>query len=98
MMTGPMCDSGHRVQRKVTVEPAAAGAWSLAGAESALHWMASEVRSSTGPLPGILREMRSGWWLGRGVSVRNKGIKGMIMEDLRRRYPCKGLGRATFKV
>jgi len=56
-----MWESGQRVQRRVTDEPAAAVACSLAGTAPALHWTSIDVASSTGPLPGIEREMRSGW-------------------------------------
>jgi hypothetical protein len=59
-MTGPTWESGHRVQFRVTSEPAAAGAWSLAGSEPALHCTSMEVASSTGPLPGMEREILSG--------------------------------------
>jgi hypothetical protein len=60
-MTGPTWESGQRVQLRVTSEPAAAAAWSLAGSAPALHWTSMEVASSTGPLPGMEREMRSGY-------------------------------------
>ena len=59
-MTGPTWESGQRVQRRVTSDPAAAAACSLAGAEPPLHWTSMEVTSSTGPLPGIDREILSG--------------------------------------
>jgi hypothetical protein len=61
VMTGPTWESGQRVQRRVTVEPAAAVAWSFAGSAPALHWTAADVTSSTGPLPGMEREILSGW-------------------------------------
>jgi hypothetical protein len=57
---GPTWESGQSVHRRVTVDPAAAVAWSLAGVAPALHWTSMEVTSSTGPLPGMEREIRSG--------------------------------------
>jgi len=59
-MSGPTWESGQRVQRRVTSEPAAAAAWSGAGAAPALHCTSIDVASSTGPLPGMEREILAG--------------------------------------
>lgn len=60
VITGPTWESGHRVQCKVTVDPAAAVAWSFAGLESVLQVMSLKVTSWTGPFPGIDRDTLSG--------------------------------------
>ena len=55
-----MWESGQRVQRRVTTEPAAAAAWSGAGSAPVLHCRSLIVTLSTGPLPGMEREILAG--------------------------------------
>lgn len=82
-MSGPLCESGHKVHFRVTCEPAAAVAWSFAGCEPMIppavqppHWRSGLLTSSIGPFPWTSRMMRSGFgevygsWYGCGHDVR----------------------------
>ena len=67
VINGPWWLSGQSVQRRFTVEPAAAGAWRGAGVDPIIPWTVSPPHSrsayvtfSTGPLPWIARDMRCG--------------------------------------
>lgn len=53
-----MYEFGYTVHCSITVDPAAAVACNLAGVAAVLHCKSIKLRFSTGPFPGMDREIR----------------------------------------